>query len=98
MFTRLHSERAREISFSVFFCLILCAIPFNNFVTADLIDSFNYNIVYKCALFSFVPCLVLLLLIMNNVRLKARFPLHKPDWQSFSLYSIIPCLIGYIMV
>ena len=89
MFTRLHSERAREISFSVFFGLILCAIPFNNFVTADLIDAFNFNIVYKGALFSFVPCLVLLLLIMNNVRLKARFPLHKLDWQSFSLYSII---------
>lgn len=98
MFTRLHSERAREISFSVFFCLILCAIPFNNFVTADLIDSTNFNIVYKVALFAFVPCLVLLLLAMNNVRLKAHFPLHKLDWQSFSLYSIGLCLIGYIMV
>lgn len=98
MFTRLHSERAREVSFSVFFGLILCAIPFNNFVTTGLIDSFNFNIVYKCALFSFVPCLILLLLIMNNVRLKARFPLHKLDWQSFSLYSIMLCLIGYIMI
>lgn len=98
MFTRLHSERAREISFSVFFGLILCAIPFNSFVTADLIDSNNFNIVYKGALFAFVPCLILLLLIMNNVRLKARFPLHKLDWQSFSLYTIALCLIGYIMV
>lgn len=98
MFTRLHSERAREVSFSVFFGLILCAIPFNNFVTAGLIDSFNYNIVFKCALFSFVPCLILLLLIMNNVRLKAHFPLHKLDWQSFVLYTLILLLIGYIMV
>jgi hypothetical protein len=98
MFTRLRSERAREVSFSVFFGLIICSNPFINFVTADLIDSFNYNIVYKAALFSFVPCLILLLLIMNNVRLKARFPLHKLDWQSFSLYTIMLCLIGYIMV
>jgi MFS transporter, DHA2 family, multidrug resistance protein len=98
MFTRLRSERAREVSFSVFFGLILCAIPFNNFATADLIDSFNFNIVYKCALFSFVPCLILLLLIMNNVRLKARFPLHKLDWQSFSLYTMILSLIGYMLV
>jgi MFS transporter, DHA2 family, multidrug resistance protein len=98
MFTRLHSERAREVSFSVFFGLILCAVPFNSFVTADLIDSGNYNIVYKVALFAFVPCLILLLLTMNNVRLKARFPLHKLDWQSFSLYSIALSLIGYIMV
>lgn len=98
MFTRLRSERAREISFSVFFGLLLCAVPFNNFVTADLIDSGNYNIIYKVALFTFVPCLVLILLTMNNVRLKARFPLHKPDWQSFSLYTIILSLLGYIMI
>jgi MFS family permease len=98
MFTRLHSERAREISFSVFFGLILCAVPFNNFVTADLIDFSDYNIVYKVALFTFAPCLVLFLLIMNNVRLRARFPLHKLDWQSFSLYTIILSLLGYIMI
>ncbi|OQP68249.1 beta-carotene 15,15'-monooxygenase [Niastella populi] len=98
MFTRLHSERAREVSFSVFFGLLICAIPFNNFVTAGIIDSFNFNVVYKCALFSFVPCLILFLLIMNNVRLKAHFPLHKPDWQSCSLYTLILCLTGYTMV
>jgi len=98
MFTRLRSERAREISFSVFFGLLICAIPFNNFVTADLIDSYNFNIVYKGALFSYLPCLILLLLAMNNVRLHVRFPLYKLDWQSFSIYSIFLCLIGYIMI
>ncbi len=98
MFTRLLSERAREVSFSVFFGLLLCAIPFNNFVTADMIDSYNFNIVYKGALFSYLPCLVLLLLTMNNVRLNVRFPLYKLDWQSFSLYSIMLCLFGYIMI
>jgi MFS transporter, DHA2 family, multidrug resistance protein len=98
MFTRLRSERAREVSFSVFFGLLLCAIPFNSFVTAGLIDSFNFYIVYKVALFAFLPCLVLLLLIMNNVRLHVRFPLYKLDWQSFSMYSIVLCLIGYMMI
>lgn len=98
MFTRLHSERAREISFSVFFGLLLCAVPFNNFVTADLIDSYNFNIVYKGALFSYLPCLVLLLVTMNKVRLNVRFPLYKLDWQSFSMYSTVLCLIGYIMI
>ncbi|WP_423735608.1 beta-carotene 15,15'-monooxygenase [Chitinophaga caseinilytica] len=98
MFTRLRSERAREISFSVFFGLLLCAMPFNNFVTADLIDAFNFNIVYKGALFSYLPCLVLLLLAMNNVRLNVRFPLYKLDWQSFAMYSVALCLVGYIMI
>lgn len=98
MFTRLRSERAREVSFSVFFGLLLCALPFNNFVTADLIDSYDFNIVYKGALFSYMPCLLLLLLAMNNVRLDVRFPLYKLDWQSFSIYSIVLCLFGYIMI
>ncbi len=98
MFTRLHSERAREISFSVFFGLLLCAIPFNNFVTADLIDTYNFNIVYKGALFSYLPCLVLLLLTMNNIRLNVRFPLYKLDWQSFFIYSAALCLFGYVMI
>ncbi len=98
MFTRLRSERAREVSFSIFFGLLLCAIPFNNFVTADLIDAFDYNIVYKTALFAYMPCLVLLVLTMNKVRLNVRFPLYKLDWQSFCLYSIVLSLIGYVMI
>ncbi len=57
MFTRLHSERAREISFSVFFGMLICVLPFTNLVTADLIDSYNFNLVYKGALFSYLPCL-----------------------------------------
>lgn len=98
MFTRLKSERAREISFSVFFGLLLCAIPFNNFVTADIIDSFDFNIVYKGALLSYVPGFLALLISMNNTRLNVRFPLYKLDWQSFTIYSIVLGLTGYIMV
>lgn len=98
MFTRLHSERAREISFSVFYGMLLCAIPFNNVATADLIDSFNFNIVYKGAVFSYLPGLFMLLISMNNVRLNVHFPLYKLDWQSFSIYSTILCLIGYITI
>ncbi|WP_324759357.1 efflux MFS transporter permease [Sphingobacterium thalpophilum] len=98
MFTRLRSERAREISFSVFFGLLICALPFNNIVTADLIDSFNFNIVYKGALFSYLPSLIFLPMTMNRIRLNIRFPLYKLDWQSFSLYSIGLVLIGYIMI
>jgi hypothetical protein len=98
MFTRLRSERTREVSFSVFFGLLLCALPFNNLVTADLIDAFNFNVLYQCAVFAYLPGLFMLLISMNNVRLNIRFPLYQLDWQSFSLYSIILCLVGYITI
>lgn len=98
MFTRLHSERAREISFSVFFGLLLCALPFNNLVTADLIDAYNFNVVYKAAVYAYLPSLLLILPTMNNIRLKVKFPLYQLDWQSFSLYSILLILVGYCMI
>ncbi|KAA2243288.1 beta-carotene 15,15'-monooxygenase [Chitinophaga agrisoli] len=98
MFTRLRSERAREVGFSVFFCILLCTVPFNNLVTADLIDAYDFNTVYKAAVFSYLPCLCLLLLSMNNVRLNVRFPLYQLDWQSFTLYGTLLCLIGYICI
>lgn len=98
MFTRLKTERAREISFSVFFGTLLCALPFNNFVTAEMIDSFNFNIVYKGALFSYLPGLFMLLISMNSARLNMKFPLYHMDWQSFVLYTLILILIGYCMI
>lgn len=98
MFTRLHSERAREVGYSVFFCLLLVAMPFNNLITADSIDSFNFNLVYKWTIFSYLPGLVMLMISMNNVRLNVRFPLYQLDWQSFVLLSVPLCLFGYVMI
>jgi hypothetical protein len=98
MFTRLRTERAREVSFSVFFGMLICIVPFNNLVTADLIDAYNFNIVYKGALFSYLPCLCAIMICMNNVRLNVRFPLYRLDWQSFAYWGIILSLLGYVVV
>lgn len=98
MFTRLKSERAREVSFSVFFGVLICALPFNNFITAELIDSYDFRIVYKLALFSYIPGLFFLLVSMNNVRLVQHFPLKKLDWPGFVIYSLILLLIAYCLI
>ncbi|RRJ90996.1 beta-carotene 15,15'-monooxygenase [Paenimyroides tangerinum] len=97
IFTRIESEKAREISFSVFFGMLICTTPFNNIVTADLIDQFDYNFLYKIAVFSFMPGLMMILLSMNYVRLQVKFPLYDLDWESFVLYSTILILFGYLM-
>lgn len=98
IFTRLSSEKAREISFSFFFGMLICTTPFNNIVTADLIDNYDYFFVYKVAFFSFVPGLIMILLSMNYVRLQVKFPLYDLDWESFVLYSMVLVLFGYMMV
>lgn len=98
IFTRLSSERGREISFSVFFGILICALPFNNLITANLIDSYNFNIIYKGAIFLYVPGFIFLAVAMSHYRINARFPLYKLDWESFALYSAMLVLIGYIMI
>jgi DHA2 family multidrug resistance protein len=98
MLTRFRSERAREISFSVLFGLLLCAMPFNNLITAGLVDAYNFNVLYKVAIFFFLPGLFMLLISMNDVRLQVRFPLYNLDWQSFVIYSLMLVLVGYMVV
>ena len=98
IYNRLRSERAREIGYSIYFGMLICMIPFTNLITADLIDTFNFNVLYKGAMFSYIPSLILLALIMNNVRLNIKFPLYLLDWASFVLYAVFLCLLGYVFV
>jgi len=98
IYMRLKTERSRAIGYSIFFGMLISMIPFNTFVTSEIIDSFNFNVLYKCAMFSYLPSLALLLLTLNNVRLNTKFPLYQLDWPSFILYGIFLTLIGYIMV
>jgi MFS family permease len=98
MFSKLHSERSREIGYSIVYCLLLCVVPLTTLITASIIDAFDYNIIYKCAIYSYVPGAVLMLLIMNNVRLNKKLPLYQLDWASFIIYSAGLCLIGYVLI
>ena len=98
IFTQLKSERARAIGYSIFFGMLVSMIPFNNFATAEIIDTFDFNILYKGVMFSYLPSLVFIYIFMNNVRLNVKFPLYQLDWASFSYYAIIVTLLGYVMV
>ena len=98
MFSKLHSERSKEIGYSVVYCVLLCVIPLTTLITATIIDAFDYNVIYKCAIYSYVPGAVLLFIIMNNVRLNKKLPLYRLDWASFVIYSAGLCLIGYVLI
>jgi MFS transporter, DHA2 family, multidrug resistance protein len=98
IFNRLRNERAREIGYSVFYGMLICMIPFDNFITAEAIDAFNFNTLYKGAMFSYLPSLVLIGVLMNNIRFNIKFPLYQLDWASFVLYGMLLCLTGYVLV
>lgn len=97
-FSRLHSERAKEIGYSVVYCVLLCVIPFTTLITAAIIDSFDYNVIYKCAIYSYIPGGILMMIIMNRVRLNKKIPLYRLDWPSFFIYTAALSLIGYVLI
>lgn len=98
MFSKLHSERAKEIGYSVVYCILLCVVPFTTLITANIIDAFDYNVIYKCAIYSYLPGAILMFIIMNNVRLNKKVPLYRLDWPSFLIYSAGLSLIGYVLI
>jgi len=98
IFSRLHTERAREIGYSVFYCLLLCISPISTIVTAPVLDVFDFNVLYKFIVYTYLPGAILLLLTMNNVRLNRKIPLYQIDWPSFCICAAALCLFGYTLV
>lgn len=98
IFNHIQNDTARPIGFSVFFGTLLIIIPFDNFITADIIDAVNFNEVYKYMTFLFVPGLLIMSVLLNNVRLGRKMPLYALDWPSFIIYSLGICLFCFIMI
>lgn len=98
MFSRLHSERAREIGYSVVYCILLSVIPLSTAATASIIDAFSFNVLYKAAIYSYLPGAVLMFIVMNNIRFTRKLPLYQLDWPSFLIYTTGFCLVGYVAV
>lgn len=98
IFSRLHSERAKEVSYSIFFGMLLCSSPFNSFVTAEFIDSFNFDELYLYAALAFLPGMLLVLISMKSTRHIKPYPLFSLDWASFILFSGPIIAFGYMMV
>jgi len=98
IFTRFPSGTARAIGFSIFFGALLCIIPVNNVLTADLIDNFDFNFLFQVNGFCFVPGLVILFLLLRNDRFHRRIPLVMVDWQSFILYAGFIGLFCYVLI
>lgn len=98
LFSRLKSEHARETGYAIFYGMILCASSLTSLVTAQLVDNYEYNVLYKMIIYTFIPGAVLLLLLMNRVHLVRRTPLYQLDWSSFLIYAPMLILMGYVLI
>src|SRR4051794_18638847 len=55
IFSRLSTERSREMGYSVFYCLLLCIGPFTTFITAPILEAYDFNALYKFIIFCYIP-------------------------------------------
>lgn len=98
MFNRLHSERARELSYSIVYCILASVIPLSTAVAAPIVDNYSFNVLYKFALFSFVPGATLIFIFMKKIRFDRKKPLYQLDWPSFLLLTVSFAMLGYMAV
>ncbi len=98
IFVRLKSLRAKEGSYVIFFGMLLCSSPFNTIVTADIIDSNNYDELYRYSAWIFCIVLALFMLMMKYSINRRSYNLWSLDYASFILYSSLIICIGYLMI
>lgn len=98
IFGRLHSERMREVGYSVFYGILLVMSQLTILATAPLTDTVDFNVLYKAIIYLVVPATLLLYLSLNPVRLTRRIPLYQLDWRSFVLYATAIVLLGYVLI
>lgn len=95
MALKLKTFRAKEVSYSLFFGMLLCTSTFNNLVTADLIDNFNYDFLFQIMVFIYAVNLFIVLVTMKiNVETRVT-PLVHLDVASFIYLSIFLIGVGY---
>jgi len=98
LFSRLKSEHAKEIGYTIFYGMILCVSPITALFSVPIVEQFEYNVIYKAIIFCFLPSSVLLFSVMNRVHVMRKVPLYKIDWMSFVLFSVMLILIAYVLV
>lgn len=98
MALKIKTFRAKEVSYSLFFGMLLCTSSFNNLITADLIDQFNFNFLFQCVVLLYAINLLLVLCTMKlNVEVRTT-PLVQLDFASFGLLSVALIGLGYCSV
>ena len=95
MALKIKTFRAKEVSYSLFFGMLLCTSSFNNLITADLIDQFNFNFLFQCVVLLYAINLLIVLATMK-INIEARtVPLYQLDFASFVLFSSFLICLGY---
>lgn len=98
IFPRLQAARARAVGYSVFYGILQVSIPGCAIFCSWVLHYFDFNVLFYMLIAAELPGVVLLLLVMNNVRFRKKFPLYQVDWASYLFYTVALCTAGYIFI
>lgn len=98
IFSRLNSDRALKIGYSIIYGVLLCIFPLITLITAPLVDAFSYNYIYLLAAYLLIPGVILIALIMNTGNLRPKISLTCVDWPSALFLFIFLASAGYACV
>ena len=97
IFSRLHSARARAMGYTFFYAAVLGGAPLSGLLSTLILDRFNFPVVFYAFLLLQLPAGLLLVLLLNDVRLKRRVPLAQLEWPSFVFYAAGLVLVAYVL-
>lgn len=95
IFSRLASERARAVGYSVFYGALLASGPLSTMLSWSVLDRYDAPALFHAYMLVQLPGALLLVLILNNVRLKRRQPLTQLEWPSWLLLVLVLLCLAY---
>ncbi|MDJ1481821.1 MFS transporter [Cytophagaceae bacterium YF14B1] len=98
IFSRLHTERAKAIGYSIYYGILLASAPVGMILSSLVVHYFEFNALYKSIIYLQIPGTLMLLYVMNKDRTKKPIPLYQLDWPSFVMYALILGLTGYVLI
>ncbi|GAB3862385.1 hypothetical protein GCM10028822_43030 [Hymenobacter terrigena] len=97
IYSRLESKRARAMGYAVFYGALLAAAPLSTMVASLTLDRFDFPALFHVFILLQLPGALLLILLLNDVRLKRKMPLSQLEWPSFLYFAIVLGLFAYVM-
>jgi DHA2 family multidrug resistance protein len=97
IFSRLDTSRARAMGYTVFYGALLTAGPVSTAIAGPVLEYFTFPTLYQIYILIQLPGALLLILILNNVRLKKRIPLYQLEWPSFLFFAVTLLALGYLV-
>jgi len=96
IFSRLESNRARAMGYSVFYGALLVSGPLSTMLSWSVLEVYDVPALFHAFILVQLPGALLLVLILNKVRLKHRLPLKDLEWPSWLLFAALLTSLGYV--